>query len=335
MLGGRYERATRLCQEANSLAHLRGWCGTWPMGITAVTAGAVAFHRDRIGEADGHNQRAVELLKHSGDHPLRAMVVIQRARICGAYDQPELAYEALQVAREWLRGWPIMPAVTGLVTALEASALDAMGDAAGAAALLERDRQTAATTEAAAAAADLHLERGDAAAALATLDPFLHAAATPLESTRTEAWVLAARAHDALADHDAAAKALEHALTAAEVGGLRRPFVRHGSAIGPLLRRQLRNGTSHRALLDDLLVSIEHPMEASFVATLPDSLSDRESAVLRFLPTMMSNQEIASELFVSVNTIKTHLKAIYRKLDVDDRRSAVRRARDLALLGPR
>jgi LuxR family maltose regulon positive regulatory protein len=67
---------------------------------------------------------------------------------------------------------------------------------------------------------------------------------------------------------------------------------------------------------------------------LPEPLSEREAAVLRFLPTMMSNQEIAAELFVSVNTVKTHLKAIYRKLDVADRRSAVRRARELELLGP-
>ena len=58
-----------------------------------------------------------------------------------------------------------------------------------------------------------------------------------------------------------------------------------------------------------------------------EPLSPREQAVLRYLPTMMSNQEIASELFVSVNTVKTHLKAIYRKLDVADRREAVRRAR--------
>jgi LuxR family maltose regulon positive regulatory protein len=49
---------------------------------------------------------------------------------------------------------------------------------------------------------------------------------------------------------------------------------------------------------------------------------------------MMSNQEIASELFLSVNTVKTHLKAIYRKLDVVDRRAAVGRARELSLLGP-
>ena len=56
--------------------------------------------------------------------------------------------------------------------------------------------------------------------------------------------------------------------------------------------------------------------------------------MLRYLPTMMSNHEIAAELFVSVNTVKTHLKTIYRKLDVADRREAVRRARELQLLSP-
>jgi LuxR family transcriptional regulator, maltose regulon positive regulatory protein len=56
--------------------------------------------------------------------------------------------------------------------------------------------------------------------------------------------------------------------------------------------------------------------------------------VLRFLPTLMSNAEIASEMFVSVNTVKTHLKHIYRKLDVSERRDAVRRGRELHLLSP-
>ena len=70
------------------------------------------------------------------------------------------------------------------------------------------------------------------------------------------------------------------------------------------------------------------------VAPLLEPLSERELAVLRFLPTMMSNAEIASEMFVSVNTVKTHLKHVYRKLDVADRRDAVRRARRLRLLTP-
>jgi LuxR family maltose regulon positive regulatory protein len=67
-------------------------------------------------------------------------------------------------------------------------------------------------------------------------------------------------------------------------------------------------------------------------AELLEPLSARESEVLRFLPTMMSNSDIASELFVSVNTVKTHVKSIYRKLDVTRRQDAVRRARQLHLL---
>jgi len=65
---------------------------------------------------------------------------------------------------------------------------------------------------------------------------------------------------------------------------------------------------------------------------LLEPLSERELALLRFLPTLMSNAEIASEMFVSVNTVKTHLKHIYRKLDVSERRDAVRRGRELHLL---
>ncbi len=63
-----------------------------------------------------------------------------------------------------------------------------------------------------------------------------------------------------------------------------------------------------------------------------DRLSDRELAVLSYLPTMLTTAEIAAELFVSVNTVKTHLKSIYRKLDVPRRRDAVHRARELRLL---
>ncbi len=65
---------------------------------------------------------------------------------------------------------------------------------------------------------------------------------------------------------------------------------------------------------------------------LRDELSDRELAVLRLLPTALSSREIGSELFVSLNTVKTHLKSIYRKLGVEGREDAVERARELGLL---
>ena len=63
-----------------------------------------------------------------------------------------------------------------------------------------------------------------------------------------------------------------------------------------------------------------------------EALSDRELAVLRLLPTMLTNREIADQLYVSVNTVKTHLKQVYRKLGAADRADAVSRARRLGLI---
>ncbi|HSK96933.1 MAG TPA: LuxR C-terminal-related transcriptional regulator, partial [Euzebyales bacterium] len=61
-------------------------------------------------------------------------------------------------------------------------------------------------------------------------------------------------------------------------------------------------------------------------------LSERELAVLRYLATTLSASEIGDELYISLNTVKTHIKSIYRKLDRHRRRDAVLRARELRLL---
>ncbi len=65
---------------------------------------------------------------------------------------------------------------------------------------------------------------------------------------------------------------------------------------------------------------------------LIEQLTERETAVLRYLPTKLSQRDIASELYVSSNTVKTHCAAIYRKLGVGDRKAAVQAARDLGIL---
>ena len=103
-----------------------------------------------------------------------------------------------------------------------------------------------------------------------------------------------------------------------------------------LLRRQIRTGTAHRAIVGELLDAFEDrdARRGATVAPLLEPLSDREQAILRYLPTTLSNREIAAELFVTTNTVKTHLRSIYRKLDVARRREAVDRARDLRLLSP-
>jgi LuxR family transcriptional regulator, maltose regulon positive regulatory protein len=63
-----------------------------------------------------------------------------------------------------------------------------------------------------------------------------------------------------------------------------------------------------------------------------DELSERELAVLRLLPTRLSQREIDASLYVSVNTVKTHTKSIFRKLGVSTRAEAVARSRELGLL---
>ncbi|MEM9201835.1 MAG: LuxR C-terminal-related transcriptional regulator [Actinomycetota bacterium] len=65
---------------------------------------------------------------------------------------------------------------------------------------------------------------------------------------------------------------------------------------------------------------------------LVEELTDRELAVLRYLPSALSQRQIATELFVSLNTVKTHCRAIFRKLAVTDRKAAVQAARDIGLL---
>jgi LuxR family maltose regulon positive regulatory protein len=149
-----------------------------------------------------------------------------------------------------------------------------------------------------------------------------------------DVWLIEALALDGMLEHQAASAALERALELAEPTGAVRPIVANGGVILPLLHRQQRLGTAHPALLEHAVGMIEQrvPIPRQSAALL-EPLSDRERQVLGYMPTTMTNQEIAGALFVSVNTVKTHLRAIYRKLDVDTRRDAVRRAREVRLIG--
>jgi LuxR family maltose regulon positive regulatory protein len=110
------------------------------------------------------------------------------------------------------------------------------------------------------------------------------------------------------------------------------PFAMTGSA--GLLEALPRHETAHAALLADIL---DVPYDSSLTArdhSLPqvEELSPTELRVLGYLPTNLSRPEIASELSVSLNTVGTHLRSIYAKLQVRDRSSAVQRARELRLL---
>ncbi len=173
------------------------------------------------------------------------------------------------------------------------------------------------------------LTRGDPLAALRRVeglpeaDPELH----PV--LRLHAWLIAALAHHGLGQLDQASTALEQALALAASEGYRRPFVA-GFPLRRLLERHLARPTAYGPLVAELLDALAQGGDAP--PGLLEPLSERERAVLRLLPALLSNPEIASELFVSVNTVKTHIKTIYRKLDVTSRRDAVIRARELRLI---
>jgi DNA-binding CsgD family transcriptional regulator len=108
---------------------------------------------------------------------------------------------------------------------------------------------------------------------------------------------------------------------------------------GPLLRLG-RRSTTPAALLRDAIDLLGGATGSRSTAQqrehnpLPEALSDREMRVLRYLPTHLSASEIANELYISLNTAKTHLRHIYTKLGVNSRKDAVEQARLLRLLAP-
>jgi LuxR family maltose regulon positive regulatory protein len=181
------------------------------------------------------------------------------------------------------------------------------------------------------------LADGDPPGALGALHDVLDGTAPVLGyTTVTEAHLLAGLAHRQLGDQRAASQAAERALALAESDRLILPFAMTGSA--ELLEALPRHQSAHAALLADIL-DILHgssPAAEDQSSLLPaEELSPGELRVLRYLPTNLSRPEIAGELSVSLNTVSTHLRSIYAKLQVRDRSSAVQRARELRLLAAR
>jgi LuxR family maltose regulon positive regulatory protein len=146
--------------------------------------------------------------------------------------------------------------------------------------------------------------------------------------TLIEAGVLAALLASARGEPDVVARRLEPALDRAAASGIRTPFDAHAERLRPLIEAHLGALGESSGLAVDLLDRLARP-EAR---VLVEPLTDREREVLHHLPTLMSNVEIAEGMHLSVNTVKTHLKAVYRKLGVEGRRQAVLRGRELELI---
>ena len=146
--------------------------------------------------------------------------------------------------------------------------------------------------------------------------------------------MLEAIARDALGDSRAAACAVERALDLAEPDGALWWFVLHPAP--DLLERHARHGTAHAALIANILSLLagRTPAPRAGPPAPIEPLSDSEIRVLRYLPTNLSGPEIAGELCVSHNTVRTHITHLYGKLGTHTRAEAVARARALGLLAP-
>ncbi len=178
------------------------------------------------------------------------------------------------------------------------------------------------------------LTEGDPAAALDALrDLWPITPSVGPAFTLVEAHLLAGISHLQLGDRNTAAAAAEAALAAAEPDRLMFPFVLTGAAA--LLDALGRHETAHGALLADivdLLAGTRAPSVDRGRPAQAEELSPSELRVLRYLPTNLTRPEIARELYVSINTVNTHVRNIYSKLSTRDRSSAVQRARELRLL---
>jgi LuxR family maltose regulon positive regulatory protein len=188
--------------------------------------------------------------------------------------------------------------------------------------------------------ARVHLAQGDTATALAVLEPLRRQVeAKGWENERLKVKVLQVIAHHAHGDRDRAVQLLGEALVLAEPGGFIRTFVDEGPPMAELLYETLSRGITpdyaRRLLAAFPAVEREQTAQSKSQAQeseLIEPLSDREIEVLQLISEGLTNQEIASRLFLSLNTVKVHTRNINGKLGVHTRTQAVAMGRALGIL---
>jgi LuxR family transcriptional regulator, maltose regulon positive regulatory protein len=325
------------CREAIALAEQHGW-GAEPVISPALVnlAGALIWTGE-FEEGDHWLQRTHRSLETDSGPLIRLLLHVGTGYLMSGRRRQREAlgeYRAAEHLQAQLEGpHALMPQLTGWRLATQAR-LGQLSEARASLAKLEAG--LASSGEISNASATICLAEHNPAAALAAVHGVLNGK-TPVIGyvTVVESHLLAARAHRELGDQRAARAATEQALAMSEQDRLVLPFAVTGSA--DLLEAVPRHETAHAVLLADILdvlhgSSLERADESLDGEMEP--LSRGELKVLRYLPTNLSRPEIASELSLSVNTINTHIRSIYAKLQAQDRTSAVQRARRMRLLSP-
>ena len=325
----------RRCREAIALAERHGWGAEPVIAPALMTLAGTLVWTGEFGEGERWLRRTEQALQTDTGPDIRLLLHQTAGILHAGRGRHREALEEFGTAEDLgsqLQGSQALASqMTGWLLATQAR-VGRPGDARACLAAL--DDQRASSGEIRNARAVICLAEGDPAGALGALHDVLDGTAPVLGyTTVVEAHLLAGLAHRELGDQRAANQAAERALALSESDRLVLPFAMTGSA--GLLEGLPRHQTAHGALLADILDVLHGSSPAaSKQPSLPpaEELSPGELRVLRYLPTNLSRPEIAGELSVSLNTVNTHLRSIYSKLQVGDRTSAVRRARELRLL---
>lgn len=334
-LGGSLRDGASFAEAALSTAAEHGWEDHPSTAPAQLALGISHLYWAEYDEALERIERAQAATKRSTIRTTRVLVALFDGLIVGLADVEE-GIRLVRAANHDIDRWRLSDRLGALGGFFEATLLEDAGEPVHASDALERGEvRSVAPLEAAIIDARTALADGNPTEALRKLprEFVLHHPAHQ-QATRVEALALAAVARHRLHDDDRALDLLEQALARAQPQGYRQPLLSVGPSLRELLKRRIRAGTNHRALAGEIVELLDGRGEdaAGDSRLLLDPLSDREEAVLRYLPTGMSKAEIASELFVSVNTVKTHTKNIYRKLGASTRTEAVRRARHINLV---
>jgi LuxR family transcriptional regulator, maltose regulon positive regulatory protein len=323
-------------RQAAELAQRHGWADEPTAGFASLTVGGALNWQGRLEEAEPWIQHAERTLRAEAE-PSGAMGIrLARGLLELARGRDADALATFQAA-DLLAGRLAEPCLRVLrIRSFLVQTLVRLGEIERAehivASLGDQDRDSG---EMRISLAVLRLAQHDPHAAVAALAPVLDGSApVPWRAWLAHAFLLEAIARDALGDPAAAGRALERALDLAEPDGLLTVFLLH--PVPGLLERQARQRTAHPALIAEILSLLAGRAPAAPTGPRPplEPLSDSEIRVLRYLPTNLSGPEIAGQLYLSHNTVRTHLRHVYAKLGTHRRAEAVARARVLGLLAP-
>lgn len=353
MVQGRPREAMRTYEEALQLAHAQGEPVLRGTADIFVGLSELALEHNDLGAAQQYLLRSKDLGEHNGFPQNRYRVGVAMARIREAQGDLEGALDLLQEAERLYMGVfsPNVHPIAALKARVwvEQGRLDeALGWAREQGLSAEDElsylHEFEHITLARILLARYKSNRTDSAIreAIELLERLLKATQEGGRmGSAIEILVLQALAHQVLGDVPAALMPLGQALTLAEPEGYIRMFLDEGTPMMQLLREaaahEIMPGYTRK-----LLTAVEAQRQGSTtVSPIPESqtsqslidpLSQRELEVLRLFKTELSGPEIARELVIGLSTVRTHTESIYRKLDVNNRRAAVKRATELGLI---